>query len=69
MDFLQGYFAGGAGYVLSREALRRFVVDGITNSSICKESDKGDEDVNLGNNILHFVCISKATPPIFCFIF
>ena len=28
---LQGYFAGGAGYVLGREALKRFVVDGMNN--------------------------------------
>merc|ERR1719342_1607683 len=46
--YLGGYFAGGAGYVLSRTALKRFVVDGINNSTICHQKDDGDEDVNLG---------------------
>lgn len=34
--------------MLSKEALRKFVVDGITNTTFCQESDEGDEDVNLG---------------------
>ena len=46
--YLGGYFAGGAGYVLGREALKRFVVSGINNVSICHQGDNGDEDVNLG---------------------
>jgi len=46
--YLGGYFAGGAGYVLGREALKRFVVSGINNASICHQGDNGDEDVNLG---------------------
>jgi hypothetical protein len=33
---------------LSKEALRRFTQVGLKNSSLCKEDDGGDEDVNMG---------------------
>lgn len=44
----QLYMSGGAGYVLSKEALRRFIEEGLSNESLCKPGNVGDEDVEMG---------------------
>nr|XP_027213724.1 glycoprotein-N-acetylgalactosamine 3-beta-galactosyltransferase 1-like [Penaeus vannamei] len=42
------YNAGGAGYVMGRESIRRFVEQALPNAAICSPTGKA-EDVKLGN--------------------
>ena len=45
----RGYMSGGAGYVLSKKALERFVTKGINDKTgkICRPNRRGSEDVEL----------------------
>nr|CAH0107413.1 unnamed protein product [Daphnia galeata] len=47
-DVKAGYFSGGAGYVLSKEATKRFVTEGYYNALICRHDHRGAEDLEMG---------------------
>ncbi|GBP98247.1 Glycoprotein-N-acetylgalactosamine 3-beta-galactosyltransferase 1 [Eumeta japonica] len=44
----QGYMSGGAGYVLSRRALEMFINQALPQPHLCKASDHGAEDAEMG---------------------
>ncbi|XP_076326717.1 glycoprotein-N-acetylgalactosamine 3-beta-galactosyltransferase 1-like [Tachypleus tridentatus] len=44
----QGYMSGGAGYVLSKEALSQFVERALRDKSNCRGDSGGSEDVEIG---------------------
>lgn len=50
----QGYFSGGAGYVLSKKALTKFIEEALPDPKLCKEADTGAEDAELG------VCMERV---------
>ncbi|XP_071108511.1 glycoprotein-N-acetylgalactosamine 3-beta-galactosyltransferase 1-like [Haliotis cracherodii] len=50
----QGYMSGGAGYVLSKDALKRFVEKAVNDPGKCRNDNGGAEDLEMGR------CLEKV---------
>lgn len=43
-----GYFSGGSGYVMSRRAVQKFVLEALPDGKKCRQEPDGAEDWNMG---------------------
>ena len=67
LDGLDEYMMGGAGYVLSKEAVRRFNEISLKNASFCQQDDEGAEDLNMGNCLKGVGVVSGGSTDMYLF--
>lgn len=59
---VQGHMDGGAGYILSKEAVRKFITEGLPDNDDCRQDENGNEGAEIAKCLENIGVYAVPTP-------